>query len=111
MGLSVNNKQKSDKQRLRFQEGGGGGGGEGRWQPPPTPLARYVSRNGLTIGGLVLELLLSFQLSKSDGIWGFQFGNQRLVTSVHGVFEFKNRTRISFVECNLVSYCQTKQVM
>ena len=43
--------RRSDKQRLRFQEGQG-------WQPPPPPppLAKYVSRNGLTIGGLIRNL-------------------------------------------------------
>ena len=39
--------KRSDKQWLRSQEGGGGGGGN-----HTPPLARYVSRNGLTIGGL-----------------------------------------------------------
>ena len=32
------------------KEGGGGGGGGNH----PHPSARYVSRNGLTIGGLIL---------------------------------------------------------
>ena len=42
MGLSVNTISKmSDKQWLRFQEG------------VPRPFARYVSQNGLTIGGII----------------------------------------------------------
>ena len=42
--LSVNNKQKVRKAMVKISRGG--------WQPTPPPLNRYVSRNGLTIGGL-----------------------------------------------------------
>ena len=50
VGLSVNNKQKVRQAMVKISRGG--------WQPSPPPppppptLARYVSRNGLTIGGL-----------------------------------------------------------
>ena len=43
VGLSVNSKQKVRQAMVKISRGGGGG-----W----LPLARYVSRNGLTIGGL-----------------------------------------------------------
>ena len=48
--------KRSDKKWLTFQEGW--------WEPPPPPpppLARYVSRNCLTIGGLMLKFS-KFQL-------------------------------------------------
>ena len=49
MGLSVNNKQNVRQAMVKISKGG--------WQPspppPPPPLARYVSRNGLTIGGII----------------------------------------------------------
>ena len=51
------------------------------------------------------------QLGKSDGIYGFQFGNQLLATTFHRAFEFRNQIRISLIECNLVSYHRTQQVM
>ena len=49
MGLSVNNKQKVRQAMVKISRGGGGGGGGGNH-----PLARYVSQNGLTIGGLMV---------------------------------------------------------
>ena len=50
------------------------------------------------------------QSSKSDGIQGFEFGNQRLATTVHRAFEFKKHIRISSIECNFVSYCRTQHI-
>ena len=44
VGLSVNNKQKVRQAMVKISREGWGGN--------PLPLARYVSRNGLTIGGL-----------------------------------------------------------
>ena len=43
VGLSVNNKQKVRQTMVTISRGGN----------PPPPLARYVSRNGLTIRGLI----------------------------------------------------------
>ena len=48
MGLSVNNKQKVRQAIVRISRGGGG-------DCNPPPLARYVCRNGLTIGELKEE--------------------------------------------------------
>ena len=42
------------------------------------------------------------KLSKSDGIQGFQFENQRLATTVHRAFELTNHVRISLTEYDLV---------
>ena len=44
VGLLVNNKQKVRQAMVKISRGGGGA--------TTPPLARYVSRNGLTIGGL-----------------------------------------------------------
>ena len=33
-------------------------------------------------------IIIMIQLGKSDGIWGFQFGNQRLETEVRPAFRF-----------------------
>ena len=41
------------------------------------------------------------QLSKSDGIVGFQFGDQRLATTVHRAFESGKHIPISLIECDL----------
>ena len=49
VGISVNNKQKVRQAMVKISRGGGG------WQPPP--LARYVSRNGLTVGGLITYVI------------------------------------------------------
>ena len=49
VGLLVNSKQKVRQAMVKISRGGG-------WQPPPS-LARYVSRNGLTIGGFI-ELVI-----------------------------------------------------
>ena len=51
--LSGNNKQKIRKAMVKISRRG--------WQPPPPPLARYVSRNGLTIRGLVWAILKTLQ--------------------------------------------------
>ena len=45
VGLSVDNKQKVRQVMVKISRGG-------VTTTPPPPLARYVSRNGLTIGGL-----------------------------------------------------------
>ena len=55
MGLSVNSKQKVRQAMVKISGGGGGGGGQ--------LLARYVSRNGLAIGGL------RFGVQKSSLCW------------------------------------------
>ena len=52
VGLSVNNKQKVRQAMVKISRGGRGG------NHPLLPLARYVSRNGLTIGGLIFEPIL-----------------------------------------------------
>ena len=44
------------------------------------------------------------QLDKTDGILGFQFGNQRLTTAVHRELELRSRMQISLIDCNLASY-------
>ena len=41
-----------------------------------------------------------------NSIFGFQFGNQRLATTVYCAFEFRNRMQISLVECNLLTYVE-----
>ena len=51
VGLSVNNKQKVRQAMVKIRRGRGGG------NHPPPPLTRYVSRNGLTIGGLTKHCL------------------------------------------------------
>ena len=43
-----NNKQKVRQGMVKFYKRGG------VWHPPPPPFARYVSRNGLTIGRLIM---------------------------------------------------------
>ena len=50
VGLSVNNKQKV--RQAMMVKISRGGGNHTTPPPPPPHLARYVSRNGLTIGGL-----------------------------------------------------------
>ena len=58
------------------------------------------------------DLKQAYQLGKSDGISGFQFGNQHLVTTVHRAFEFRSRMQTLLIECYLVSYRRTSwQVM
>ena len=48
-------RKRSDKQWFRFQEGWGGSN-------HPPPLARYVSQNGLTIGGLKFAQLKFYEI-------------------------------------------------
>ena len=43
---------------------------------------------GFQIGNLI------YHHGKSDGIQGFQFGNQRLATAVHLTFELRGRMQI-----------------
>ena len=47
---------------------------------------------------------MRIQLGKSDGIYGFQFGNQPLTTTIHSTFELRSRIQILLIECYLVSY-------
>ena len=47
----------------------------------------------------------------SDGISGFQIGNQRLTTTVRRTFEMRNWIRILLIEYDLVSYRRTWQIM
>ena len=50
VGLSVNNKQKVRQEMVKISRGGW-------YDPPPPPSARYVSRNGSSIGGLKIRLM------------------------------------------------------
>ena len=68
MGLSVNNKRKVRQAMIKILRGGGGGGGGGN------PLARYVSRNGLTIGGIIRihsELFIYFSRFNASALLSF----------------------------------------
>ena len=73
--------KRSDKQWLRFQEGGG--------NPPstlpPPPLARYVSRNGLTVGGLDHFFLSCCQYVKAfpDSIHIKTSNGQKYLSKLH----------------------------
>ena len=55
LGLSVNNNKRVRQAMVKISRGGCG------WQPPSLPPARYVSRNGLTIGGLRFRIYLKFR--------------------------------------------------
>ena len=55
--------------------------------------------------------LQPFQLSKSDGILSFQLGSQPLATMVHWAFDIRNRFQIALIECDIVNYGWTQQVI
>ena len=56
VGLSVNNKQKVRQATVKISGRG--------WQPPPPPLARCVSRDGLTIGWLKMHDIFNSMTGK-----------------------------------------------
>ena len=63
VGLSVNNKQKVRQAMVKISRGG-----DGNHTPPPLPLARYGSRNGLTIGGLSSSRCYAVKLNSNFGL-------------------------------------------
>ena len=89
VGLSVNNKQKVRQAMDKIQEGGGGGGGM---------VARYVSRNGLTNGGLKVSDFSkpSNQIKIKSNLFSITQHNYNvLIFYLHGIMSKKMGTPIN----------------